>query len=149
MLPIDRIASASFLALVVTVPVIFVDLFPFSAFPMYSDNRDRHRFFEIVDGDGIARAALDYGLVEVTTGNRDQRYGIKLPPLFFDEYDVPSRDNVVAFLNAHYMHNDYPIHVSLYELSFDASQRRMVRQRADSIFIDREDDRLILEVTES
>lgn len=112
-----------FILSVAIVSPIFLDLYPFSVFPMFSDNASEYTVVEIKDIDGNELKASDYGLRKLLLANRSQRYGLKLGPCYFDDFETIQIEQVNSFLAANFPDQKYPIVVRHWTRGFDQSTR--------------------------
>ena len=106
---------------VAVISPIFLDLYPFSVFPMFSDNTSHHVFVDLHDANGVAIDPAAYGLQKLQIGNRDQRYGFDRGPCYFDQHQRIDPDRVREFLRRHYAAQSYPIGVTYRVRGFDKS----------------------------
>lgn len=112
-----------FILSVAIVSPMFLDLYPFSVFPMFSDNASEYVVIEVNDVDGNELQAAQYGLYKLMLANRSQRYGLKLGPCYFDDYETINAKQVNAFLAANFPDQEYPIVVRHWTRGFDKSTR--------------------------
>ena len=71
---------------VVIISPLFLDLYPFSVFPMFSENVSERLFVDVTDEQDNPLDPQDYGLLKVQIANGHQRYGYDLGPCYFDQY---------------------------------------------------------------
>tara|TARA_R110002049_G_scaffold4601_5_gene32086 strand:- start:128919 stop:129377 length:459 start_codon:yes stop_codon:yes gene_type:complete len=121
-----RIFSVGFLVCTTLVPLIFGDMYPFTMFPMYSDNRDFVHIFEIENADGEALVPQDYGLAEIMLAVSDQRYGTHLRPRYFQHYDEITQANIEKFLSRFYPAQAYPIRVKSHRRGYSRIEQCIV-----------------------
>ena len=60
---------------VVIISPLFLDLYPFSVFPMFSENVSERLFVDVTDEQDNPLDPQDYGLLKVQIANGHQRYG--------------------------------------------------------------------------
>jgi hypothetical protein len=121
-----RIFAFAFLLAVTAIPPLYLDMYPFSVFPMFSDNRDMATVFEVFDPSGQQVNPLRYGLVDIKVANRDQRYGVVPPPYFKDYFDEVNASHLRQFLQHFYPHEAYPIRVRYFHRGFSAEARKVI-----------------------
>ena len=102
---------------------MFLDLYPFSVFPMFSDNTSQYVVIEINDSDGNELRAADYGLRALLLANHSQRYGLKLGPCYFDNHEKIQMDRVQSFLASNFPDQQYPIVIRHWSRGFDQTTR--------------------------
>ena len=112
-----------FILSVACISPVFLDLYPFSVFPMFSDNTSEYVVIEVSDADGKELRASEYGLHKLVLANRDQRYGFNPGPRYFDEHETITPQQVNEFLAANFPDQKYPIVVRHWTRGFDQSTR--------------------------
>jgi len=113
----------AFILSVAIVSPVFLDLYPFSVFPMFSDNASQYVVVEIEDINGNQLKTTDYGLYKVRLANRSQRYGRNLGPCYFDNHETIKADQVQAFLVSNFPDQQYPIVLRHWKRGFDQATR--------------------------
>ena len=121
-----RVFCAVFMLSVMIISPLFLDLYPFSVFPMFSENTAEHLFVEITDELGNPLNPIDYGLLFVQLANRQQRYGYDLGPSYFDQHAEIEPSQVKEFLEQYYPQNFYPILVKHSVRGFDEVSARVI-----------------------
>lgn len=112
-----------FILSVAIVSPVFLDIYPFSVFPMFSDNASEYVVVEVTDADGEELNAADYGLRKTQLAIRSQRYGHRLDPCYFDDHDTFELEKLTKFLSANFPDEQYPIVVRCWTRGFDQSTR--------------------------
>jgi hypothetical protein len=104
-LPLRRgewIAILLFVALNVAVPLLKVELYPFSRFPMFAGVPRQVAFYRVADPFGRELSARDFGL-ELNSDDNPGRvgHGFLPPPTLNEPGVVPDGDSVTAWVQAH------------------------------------------------
>ena len=135
-----RIFCWVYILSVVIISPLFLDLYPFSVFPMFSENVSERLFVEIADEFDNPLPPQNYGLLKVQIANGQQRYGYDLGPSYFDHYSEIEPKQVKVFLEAYYPHNQYPIVVKYRVRGYDEATARVTdlqEQREFTIAFDK------------
>ena len=112
-----------FILSVAIVSPLFLDLYPFSVFPMFSDNTSQYVVVEVRDIDGNPLNVGQYGLQKIRLANRSQRYGLRLGPNYFDDYETIQAEQVKDFLASNFPDQAYPIVLRHWTRGFDQTTR--------------------------
>lgn len=112
-----------FILSVAIVSPIFGNLYPFSIFPMFSDNASQHVVIEIEDIDGNRLSTDDYGLTVLLLANHSGRYGLKRGPCYFEEHPEMQVEEVREFLASNFPDQPYPIVIRHWVRGFDQETR--------------------------
>jgi hypothetical protein len=103
-LPLRRgelIAILLFVAVNVAVPLVKVELYPFSRFPMFAGMPRQVAFYRVTDPFGRELPARDFGL-EINSDDNPPRlgHGFLPPPTLNEPGAVPNGDSVTAWVQA-------------------------------------------------
>ena len=120
-----KVFSWAFMLSVLIISPLFTDLYPFSVFPMFSDNCSEHLTLEITDAESKRLNPIDYGLFKVQMANRDQRYGYNFGPSYFDRNQEIQESKMRSFLKKNYPDKAYPIVIKYRVRGFDETTGRM------------------------
>ena len=110
-----------FILSVAIISPLFTTLYPYSAFPMFSDNSGEHLLVEVLDFENNQIAPQQYGLRKFQTYTRDQRYGYDQGPNYFESNTEIELSKLRSFLAANFPKNQYPITVRYRTRGYDES----------------------------
>mgnify|MGYP000391708284 CR=1 FL=1 len=108
-----------FILSVAVIPLVFTHLYPYSTFPMFSDNSSEHLLVEVLDFENNQIAPQQYGLRKFQLYTRDQRYGYDPGPNYFESNTEIELSKLRSFLATNFPKNKYPITVRYRTRGYD------------------------------
>lgn len=112
------------------------EVYPFSSYPMFSDNTGGRMVFSVTTPDGAPLDELDYGLFDRTLNVRGVRFAYRPKPYYADRYDSIDADHVRTFLYRYHRDAIYPILVRAMHRGLDEDRRRVVTLRHQTFRVD-------------